>query len=127
MMTASNCGVLRKSWVVLAVVTGMASHALAAPSWNSSPTWAQGGSASSSGARRKQTNKNIYSAPSPSPFAPDSSNFALDVGQVFLLGDLGNRYNDNLGLQLHYTYGVSDIFGFDSSFGYSSHSAGAGM
>jgi hypothetical protein len=29
-----------------------------------------------------------------------------------------------LGTQLHYTYGVSDLFGFDSSIGYSEHSNG---
>ncbi len=59
------------------------------------------------------------------PFSPDSHNFSLSVGQVFLLGDLGQSYNDNLGGALNYTYGVSDIFGFHSSFGYSSHSDGA--
>jgi hypothetical protein len=36
------------------------------------------------------------------------------------MGDLGNRYSDSIGGQIHYTYGVSDLFGFDSSFGYSS-------
>lgn len=59
------------------------------------------------------------------PFTPDSHNVALDVGQVFLMGNLGDRYNDNIGLGVHYTYGVSDLFGFDSSFGYSTHSDGS--
>lgn len=58
------------------------------------------------------------------PFAPGSNNVALDVGQVFLMGDLGEAYTDSIGGRIHYTYGVSDIFGFDSSFGYSSHSEG---
>jgi hypothetical protein len=58
------------------------------------------------------------------PFAPGSSNLAVDLGQVFLMGDLGEKYNDSLGAQVHYTYGVSDIFGFDSSLGYSNHSDG---
>jgi hypothetical protein len=49
---------------------------------------------------------------------------AIDVGQVFLMGDLGNRYDDSIGGQIHYTYGVSDLFGFDVSAGYSGHSAG---
>ncbi len=58
------------------------------------------------------------------PFAPFSHNFALDVGQVFLMGDLSSKYEDNIGWQLHYTYGVSDVFGFDAAFGYSSHTDG---
>ncbi|MEK6706424.1 MAG: hypothetical protein AABZ06_11620 [Bdellovibrionota bacterium] len=58
-----------------------------------------------------------------SPFTPGSNNLALDVGQVFLLGDL-RKYSDSIGSQIHYTYGVSDLFGFDSSFGYSEHSDG---
>jgi hypothetical protein len=40
------------------------------------------------------------------------------------MGDLASNYNDNIGAQLHYTYGVSDLFGFDSSLGYSEHSDG---
>jgi hypothetical protein len=59
-----------------------------------------------------------------SPFAPGSNNLALDLGQVFLMGDLGSNYENSIGSQLHYTYGVSDIFGFDSSIGYSDHSNG---
>jgi hypothetical protein len=59
-----------------------------------------------------------------SPFAPGSNNLALDVGQVFLMGDLGNSYSDSIGTQLHYTYGASDLFGFDASLGYSDHSDG---
>lgn len=39
------------------------------------------------------------------------------------MGDLASRYSDAIGTQVHYTYGVSDMFGFDASFGYSSHSA----
>jgi hypothetical protein len=46
------------------------------------------------------------------------------MGQVFLMGQYGNRYSDSLGTQVHYTYGVSDLFGFDSSLGYSGHSDG---
>jgi hypothetical protein len=58
-----------------------------------------------------------------SPFSPGSNNLALDLGQVFLMGDLG-QYSDSIGTQLHYTYGVSDLFGFDTSAGYSEHSDG---
>jgi hypothetical protein len=59
-----------------------------------------------------------------SPYSPGSNNLALDIGQVFLMGDLGERYSDSIGGQLHYTYGVSDLFGFDGSVGYSGHSNG---
>ena len=59
-----------------------------------------------------------------SPFEPGSNNVALDVGQVFLMGNLADQYEDNIGWQIHYTYGVSDVFGFDTSFGYSSHKDG---
>ena len=58
-----------------------------------------------------------------SPFSPSSNNFALDLGQVFLMGDL-SRYANSIGAQLHYTYGVSDLFAFDTSLGYSEHSDG---
>ena len=38
------------------------------------------------------------------------------------MGDLATNYADSIGSRLHYTYGVSEMFGFDSSLGYSSHS-----
>jgi hypothetical protein len=65
-----------------------------------------------------------YDNNSVSPYSPGSNNLALDVGQVFLMGGMGGNYSDAIGTQLHYTYGVSDLFGFDSSLGYSSHSDG---
>ena len=37
------------------------------------------------------------------------------------MGDLTRKYSDSIGTQLHYTYGVSEMFGFDSAVGYSSH------
>jgi hypothetical protein len=87
--------------------------------WSSEPAWA----ATESPPARKPSSlrKREYNSV---PFAPGSSNLAIDVGQVFLMGDLSDNYNDSIGGRLHYTYGVSDIFGFDSSFGYSSHSDG---
>ncbi len=57
-----------------------------------------------------------------SPFSPGSHNLALDLGQVFLMGDL-TRYSDSIGVQAHYNYGVSDLFSFDASLGYSGHSS----
>ena len=58
-----------------------------------------------------------------SPFSPGSHNISLDLGQVFLVGDL-TKFQNTLGTQLHYNYGVSDLFSFDSSLGYSQHSSG---
>jgi hypothetical protein len=80
------------------------------------------GNSDSSIARRSAL-KSSDRAPS-SPFAPGSNNLSLDVGQVFLMGDLATQYNDDIGAQLHYTYGVSNLFGFDASLGYSRHSEG---
>jgi hypothetical protein len=58
------------------------------------------------------------------PFAPGSHNVSLDIGQVFLMGDLSAQYANAIGGRLHYTYGVSDLFGFDAMIGRSSHSDG---
>jgi opacity protein-like surface antigen len=55
------------------------------------------------------------------PFSPDSNNLSLDIGQNFLLG---SEFQDSIGLQATYTYGVSPLFAFESSLGYSSHSEG---
>jgi hypothetical protein len=59
-----------------------------------------------------------------SPFAPGTNNVSLEMGQVFLMGNFGSNYSDSIGEGLHYTYGVSDLFAFDSSMGYSTHSNG---
>lgn len=102
-------------------------------SWSNQPSWATPSDNDSdnntynnvnTGRSRKKSLHSEYSNQEPAPFAPGSNNLALDVGQVFLLGDMGNRYSDSIGYQAHYTYGVSDLFGFDSSLGYSSHSDG---
>lgn len=96
--------------------------AVAAPTpWSGQPAWSTGASASFN--NKRSTQKRSFNQDI-SPFAPDSNNLALDVGQVFLMGDLSDKYGDSIGSQLHYTYGVSDIFGFDASLGYSSHSEG---
>lgn len=63
------------------------------------------------------------SSPKPDSFRPGSNNLALEVGQTFLMGQL-TRYENSLGYNLHYTYGVSNMFAFDSTFGFSSHSDG---
>jgi len=98
----------------------------AASSWGKSPSsWRQ----------QETASPNQYNTPSNyqyydqrlsrqrdiAPFAPGSHNLSIDVGQVFLMGDLGESYSDNLGFRMHYTYSASDLFAFDTSAGYSSH------
>lgn len=99
--------------------------ASAATSWNNQPTWAQGQSNDPAPTtnHRSYPAKESYAKSNVSPFSPGSNNVSLDVGQVFLMGDLSDTYTNAIGTQIHYTYGVSDVFGFDSSFGYSSHSS----
>lgn len=58
------------------------------------------------------------------PLSPGTHNLSIGVGQIFLMGNLSNQYENALGTQIHYTYGVSDMFSFESDFGYSSHSNG---
>jgi hypothetical protein len=64
----------------------------------------------------KKFNENL------SPLAPGTHNLSVGVGQVFLMGNLSTGFENSLGTQVHYTYGVSDMFSFESDFGYSSHS-----
>ena len=85
------------------------------------PKWTSGGTSGSSEPHTVSRASDMGTEVS--PFAPGSNNIAIDLGQVFLMGDL-NQYSDSLGTQVHYTYGVSDLFGFDSSLGYSQHSDG---
>lgn len=63
----------------------------------------------------KKYNENL------SPLAPGTHNLSVGVGQIFLMGDLSSGFENSLGTQVHYTYGVSDMFSFESDFGYSSH------
>lgn len=107
-----------KNFIYMAAVLVVPAGAHAAGSWNSQPSWASDSPAPS---RRNITRERSGGY---SPFSPGSNNLAIEVGQVFLMGDLATNYEDNLGSQIHYTYGVSDMFGFDSSIGYSSHSEG---
>lgn len=102
---------------VFLLLFGMESAALAASSWSRQPAWAStiGDSPTRKPSARREE-------PQTAPFAPGSNNLAVDIGQVFLMGDLSSNYMDSIGSQVHYTYGVSEMFGFDTSFGYSSHS-----
>lgn len=83
------------------------------PSANASSEWHQ----KNSWINREKNNP-IY------PFAPGSNNLAIDVGQVFLMGEMGANYSDSIGSQIHYTYSASELFAFDTSIGYSTHSEG---
>jgi hypothetical protein len=106
-----------------------ANHAQAATSsqsqWSTSNTWPLSRPSDDEDtqniSRKKAARRNSEPA---SPFAPGTHNLALEVGQSFLMGDLGDKYSDAIRYQAHYTYGVSDIFGFDSALGYASHSSG---
>lgn len=70
------------------------------------------------------TKKYRPTQPSASAFQPGSNNLALEMGQTFLMGSNLGKYENALGYQAHYTYGVSEMFAFDSSFGFSNHSNG---
>ena len=74
--------------------------------------------------RNESTTPNKHYNQSTSPLSPGTHNLSIGVGQIFLMGQLSNQYENSLGTQLHYTYGVSDLFSFESDFGYSSHSNG---
>ncbi len=88
--------------------------------WVNTPPWADRAVQNNRSSSRVSTSelRNV------APFTPTSHNFSIDIGQVFLMGDLADQYEDNIGWQIHYTYGVSDLFGFDTSLGYSSHTEG---
>jgi hypothetical protein len=111
--------------IFLALACTQTSYASTGSSWSKSSWGGNSSDDSSSGSHKTvRARESVSSASDIAPYAPGSNNLALDVGQVFLMGDLNENYNDSLGTQLHYTYGVSDLFGFDSSLGYSEHSDG---
>ena len=72
----------------------------------------------------KAKKTNSFSKSVTAPMAPGTHNVSIAVGQVFLLGSLGNLYENSIGFDAHYTYGVSDLFAFQGNAGYSSHSMG---
>jgi hypothetical protein len=67
----------------------------------------------------------VYESQPRAPFAPGTHNLSVGIGQYFLLGTLGSNYENAIGPEIHYNYGVSDLFAFESNFGYHSHSAGS--
>ncbi|MCM2277108.1 MAG: porin family protein [Oligoflexia bacterium] len=102
----------------LLMISSAQALAATSSSWQQQPAWAN----ETTPSRKAVLNEDRGAV---APFTPGSNNLSLDVGQIFLMGDLSSNYNDNIGSQLHYTYGVSDLFGFDASLGYSEHSDGA--
>ena len=90
-----------------------------ANTWSQRPNWAADGTTATT-----QTNAPTVRRFEVAPFSPGSNNIAIGIGQVFLTGALRDRYDDALGLQLHYTYGVSELFGLHSIIGHSTHSDG---
>ena len=101
----------------LFVMSGVGS-ASTGSSWIQKPSWAAEGTSAV-----HHTPKEVERISDVSPFSPGSHNLGLDLGQIFLMGDL-TKFSDCIGSQLHYTYGTSDLFGLDTSIGYSEHSDG---
>ncbi len=103
------------------------SSAHAGSSWKSEPDWVRDDRDASAEHDDTPTTKRSTSREkrrSVSPFSPGSHNISVDIGQVFLLGEMASNYSNSIGARLHYTYGVSEMFGFDASGGYSNHSNG---
>lgn len=117
----SALGLILGVAVIATVGATSTAHASTSSSWGGQPSWAAQEPTPPSSSRKRE--KNHYSS-EVTPFSPGSNNISLDLGQVFLMGDLADKYDSNIGTQLHYTYGVSDLFGFDASVGYSEHSDG---
>jgi hypothetical protein len=84
--------------------------------WSKTPRWAD-----DQPVRENQERPQVEPRSSLTPFSPGSNNLSLDVGQIFLYGDIGGDYADAIGFQLRNVHAVSDIFGLDTSLGFSSH------
>ncbi len=102
----------------LVLGTGEVSASAGTETLLASTSWSNDDSRSSRSSYSAQGSSNETS-----PFSPGSNNIGIDLGQIFLVGDL-TRFQNSLGFQIHYDYGVSDLFSFDSSLGYSQHSLG---
>jgi len=116
-------------FLVALAFTSSIAFASTSSSWTSKPNWALEDPGITPLPKKKGQSRSrledLSEREQPAaPFAPGSHNASLDLGQTFLMGDLGAKYSDNIGFQGHYVYGVSELFAFDSSLGYSSHSDG---
>lgn len=124
-LTGSSANFGFKAVLTLALLMGLGpstlSLASSSSSWSSQPSWA----APDPNNPPHRSRDRYAPKDDVSPFSPGSNNVSIDVGQVFLMGNLSDKYDSAIGTQVHYTYGVSDLFGFDASAGYSEHSNGA--
>lgn len=68
--------------------------------------------------------KDLESRQALKPFAPDSHNLSVGLGQIFLLSDQQGTLGDSLGVQSEYTYGVSKLLGYQAALSHSNHSNG---
>ena len=100
-------------------------YSMAAPSWLSESNWGINKKPKPVKYEGKYEGKSINKKRiTLSPHSPDSHNFSVNLGHIFLMGDLSEDYSDSIGFRFNYTYGVSDLFAFDTSAGYSNHSEG---
>jgi len=111
------------SLMPLSLVSASRAQAEESQRWSKNPGWAQGTGDIQTPERQVKApvHDQVEYRSKITPFSPGSNNLSLDVGQVFLFGDLGNGYSDAIGFRLHNVYAVSDMFGLDTSLEYSSH------
>ena len=120
-------------FICLAVLSVSAPNTVAYPLSKSPKATAPANEERSSGGFNASEPQAAPSAPkkiyvpkaSVTPLSPGSHNLSLGIGQIFLTGDLSSAFDNSLGFQAQYTYGVSDLFSFEGNIGYSSHSRGA--
>lgn len=102
-----------------------ASHAEDVQRWNKNPGWAQESEPAPDRETERPRKQSTERSSRYTPFSPGSNNLSVDVGQIFLFGDLGDQYTDAIGFQLHNVHAVSDMFGLDTSLGLSNHPSAA--
>jgi hypothetical protein len=103
---------------------GMALGADDSQRWSKNPSWAEDSGERETERPRKSSERSEYRSRF-TPFSPGSNNLSLDVGQIFLFGDLGDQHTDSIGFQIHNVHAVSDVFGLDTALAFSSHGPAA--
>ncbi len=117
MLRQSASRLLVAPFIGIALLAALQAHAEdQGTRWSKTPRWAEGQPARETSERPPSD----FGTPV-TPFSPGSNNLSLDVGQIFLYGDLGGDFADSIGFQLRNVHAVSDIFGLDTSLGFSSH------
>jgi opacity protein-like surface antigen len=87
--------------------------------WSKNPAWADDSQSRETERPKKSSDREFRSRYT--PFSPGSNNLSLDVGQIFLFGDLGDQFTDSIGFQLRNVHAVSEMFGLDTALAFSSH------